>query len=137
MPRTCHAHLRDWWTGATLRRSARLAQLIANSLHQTTGGSHLKDKLESSKEARFAARWQSKIGLDDNAGATLAMFERTFRAAPEAIADERLNESRDWLQRLTETLHPDDPNYQRAQRLYFDVDMAAWERSSNRGELAA
>lgn len=139
------------WQNRQRTAAGHLVEIVGNQLSETgsnppqteqhysslKGLDHLKDKLDSSKEARFAARWLSRNGLDEAAGARLAMFERAFRADPDFIDDQQLTESRDWLRQLTETLHPDDPNYQRAQRLYFDVDMAAWERNANGGELAA
>lgn len=121
------------------RLSGNGANLPRTEQHYSSlkGLDPLKEKLDSSKEARFAARRLSKIGLDDNDGAQLAMFERAFRAAPGSIDDAQLIEAGNWLQRLSETLDPDDPNYHRAQRLYFDVDTAIWERAPDAGEMAA
>ena len=142
-------HSAEAWQNRQRSAARHLVEIVGNGLsgngsnppqteqHYSSlkGLDHLKDKLDSSEEARFAARRLSRNWLSENDGAQLAMFERVFRASPEALSDEQLTEARDWLQRLTETLDPDDPNYQRAQRLYFDVDTAVWERGG--GELAA
>lgn len=138
------------WQNRQRLRAAELGQIVGHQLsgngsnppqteqhYSSLKGLDLpKDKLDSPEGARLAARRLSKIGLGEKEGARLAMFERAYRTAPEQVGDDDLSEACEWLSQLTESLDPDDPNFQRAQRLYFDVDMAIWERSQG-GELAA
>jgi DNA-binding MarR family transcriptional regulator len=90
-----------------------------------------KEKSNSSEEARLAPRLLSrKVRLSDNEGAQLAMFERAWADGPGGFSEEQLTDRHAWLQALSETLQPTDPNGQRAQRLFYAVDMALWERSA-------
>lgn len=92
----------------------------------------------SSEDARFAARGSpEKVKFSDNDGAQMARFERTFRSAPERFTEDQLREWHEWLAKLTDAVVPDDPNYGRAQRLYFDVDMWMWEHGLITSEAAA
>lgn len=96
-----------------------------------------EEKLNSPEGARFARSSPGKIKFNDNGGAQLAAFERVFRSAPETIADAQIIERCEWLFGIVDKLDPDDPNYQRAQRLYFDVDIYLWERGLRPDEEAA
>lgn len=95
-----------------------------------------EEKLNPLERARLAARGNpGKVKFSDNDGAQLAAFERAFRA--ESLSDERLIQGRDWLFALTDRTDQDDPNFQWAQRLYFDVDLAVWERGLQPADEAA
>ena len=108
---------------------------VSDGEHSETPSQYIPQSKTYSAEARRyspegarspASGSPGKVRFSDNDGAQLAVFERAFRAG--SLSDEELSEGCEWLFELTERTHPDDPNYRRAQRLYFDVDMAAWER---------
>lgn len=97
------------------------------------GLDYLKEKLDSSEEAHLAVRRLANR-LDDNVGAELAMFERAWNLDPSAFTNQQLTDKHEWLCELSADSDPDDPNNQRAQRLYYAVDMALWE--TQRGPYA-
>ena len=65
----------------------------------------------------------------------MAQFERAWQTDPNAFTDEQITEWYNWLFELSEDADPQDPDNQRAQRLYYTVDAALWE--AKRGPYAA
>ncbi len=84
-----------------------------------------REKLDSSEEALSSKR---KTPVSENDGAQLAMFERAWKAS--AYTVEQLIEWHAWLQPFADDPDPDDANNQRANRLFFDVDLWLWENQA-------
>jgi hypothetical protein len=92
-----------------------------------------EEKLDPFEKARFAARRlagksRKRMPPSKNEGAQLAMFERAWKASAYTI--EQVVEWHAWLKPFSEDPDPDDPNNQRANRLYVDVDYMLWENQA-------
>ena len=98
-----------------------------------------REKLDSFEKAHLAARHaRQKVKLDQNVGAQLAILERAWKEDPGSFDDQLLIERTAWLQELSDQAEPGDPDTMRAQRLYFDFDLAMFERNLGPyGEAAA
>jgi hypothetical protein len=91
-----------------------------------------RDKLDSSEEARLAARGSAGLSFTDNVCGQLARFERHWRESPNSYPVDTLEQWASYCEQALEAFECGDPEYGQAERLSGEIDLAIEELRNGR-----